>query len=255
MCEFADIAEEDLDGKDVSLDIDILADDEVSPEAELEQRVEEMDISEEIKSIVDQNMQSLTLPKSNGEWAGDRGNSEFVIDDDYIPSGRGVNPDGLTMAEILKEYDIDGVTYHNKEPDFSPFVDAEIGAVELDAFSDKRIGEGGTYALAREKAAENLGVSAEEVDRIMDERGLTWHECSDRKTVLPIPTDINAAFKHSGGISIEKSVNDLGQYLHSKFGNLVLERTPPLEGALETDLDIDAAHKAIRKDIRNNRSK
>ena len=227
---------------------------EDSLEEDFIKHVEEFDFPEEIKSVIDQNVQPLALPRSNGEWLGEAGNSEFVLDSDYIPSGRGVNSEGLTISEILKDYDVDGVTYQNKEPDFSPFIDSEIGAATLDSFSESRTGKDGTYSLASSKAAENLGVTSKEIDSMMEDRNLTWHECSDRKTVIPIPTDINAAFKHSGGISIEKGMNDLGDYLSDEYGHLSLSRGTPVDGSMEAELDIERMNKESRDRIKNHRN-
>ena len=32
------------------------------------------------------------------------------------------------------------------------------------------------------------------------ERGLTWHECNDMRTMQLVPWDINDFFKHIGGV-------------------------------------------------------
>lgn len=218
-----------------------------------EEKMNSTDVFQEIKSIVDENIQPLTLPKSHGHWSGEIGNSEFIMDDDYIPSGRGINSEGLTMQQIKEKYDFDGIEYINKEPDFSRFADKDIGAITVDEFSSERQGEGGTYTLAASKAAEQLNITSSEVEKMMKERGLTWHECGDRKTILPIPSEINAAYKHSGGISIDKNINAFSDYLDDTYGHLALDRDTPFPGEQDVDLDIDAARKQIRKDVKAHR--
>ena len=52
----------------------------------------------------------------------------------------------------------------------------------------------------------------------MEEHRLTWHETSDRKHILPIPSEINAGFKHSGGISKEQSMQAVRDVFKEKFG-------------------------------------
>ena len=254
MNEYGSSLDEDCAGDTLTgMENDML--DEISSESNFIEFDERMDLSQEILSVVDQNVQPLILPKANGEWSGEPGNSEFVMDDDYVPSGRGVNLEKLTMAEIKEKYGFDGVNYENKEPDFSPFVDLDIGTISLEEFSEERTGKGGTYNLANEKAVEELGVSKKEIRKMIKERGLTWHECDDRKTVMPIPTEINAAFKHSGGISVEKGVNALSQYLRDEYGELKLEPSTPFSRSVEVELDIDAAHKEIQNRVKNNRNK
>ena len=223
-------------------------------EEQFQNKVDELDISQEMKSIVDQNVQPLVIPQSHGHWEGEPGTSKFVMDDDYVPTGRGVNPESLTMGELKEKYDFDGVEYKNKEPDFSQFADNEIGAVSLDKFSSVRTGKGGTYDLAITKAAEQQGISPNEIKDMMDERGLTWHEVGDRKTVLPIPTEINAAFKHSGGISIEKNIDALGDYLNDEYGKLSLSRTSPADNAQDIEIDVEAAQKQIHSDVKEHKT-
>lgn len=212
--------------------------------------LDEIDVSQEIKSIMDENLQKLITPQAHGHWTGEPGNSEFVLDDDFVPTGNGVNPEGLTMRQIKDKHKFEGIYYKGKEPDFTAFVDSDIGAIELETFSTERTGKGGTYDLATEKAAKQCGMTPQEIEDMMQSRGLTWHECGDRKTLLPIPTEINAAFKHTGGISIEKNMSAFRDYLADQYGSMQPERSSPIGSGTIIDLDLNAAHKQLRKNVK-----
>ena len=166
-----------------------------------------------VKSFVDQNVNPLVLPNSKGHWEGEIGNSKWIPDDDALISWKkGGVEHTKRYADVLEEYKTDGVVYNNKEPDFSVFEDAFIGHVTIDSFSGKRTGNNGTYMMANKAAAELLSKktgeswSEKQVRDYMNDHGLTWHECSDRRTVRAIPTEINAGFKHTGGIGVQSSV-------------------------------------------------
>lgn len=57
------------------------------------------------------------LPKSDGCWEGEKGNSFWIPDDDKIPGK--ANPDNQSWAEIKSDYGIQGIEYRKGEPDFS----------------------------------------------------------------------------------------------------------------------------------------
>jgi hypothetical protein len=241
--EIADDVVVDVEGildkaEDIEMPIEPLTDEEL---------LEEVDVTAALKSVVGQNVQPLATPNSHGEWLGERGNSEWIMDDDFVPKLN--NPEELTIGEIKERYDFNAIQCSGKEPDFSPFVDESIGEVELEAFSDKRTGKDGTYDLAIQKAVEQTGLSEAEIKEHINENNLTWHECSDRRTVQPIPTIINSTFKHSGGISMEKSINALGDYLEENYGQLSLTRESPGTGQ-EIDFSAEAFHKELRGELK-----
>jgi len=217
--------------------------------------VNNIDISYEVKSIINQYVQPLALPQSNGHWEGEPGNSRFIINDDYVPLGHGVNPEGLTMGELKSKYNFDEIEYKNKEPDFTQLADKDLGIAKLDEFSAKRTGADGTYELATTTIAKQKGIDSKDVKASMDEKRLTWHEVGDRKTVMPIPTEINAAYKHSGGISVERNVNSFGNYLNDKYGKLSLSRKSPVDEKQSVDINIKTAQKQIRKGIKIHKNK
>lgn len=268
MCEFDDVSVESTDIADTEMDTDISDDvadvsleiegceTEIEPLSveELGQALDELeaseslDITNELKSVVDQNVQPLATPTSHGEWMGERGNSEWVMDDEFVPNLN--NPEGLTIGEMKEHYGFDTIQYNGKEPDFSPFLDEKIGEVELDEFSDERAGKGGTYDLAIQKAVEKTGLSESEIKDYIKGNNLTWHECADRKTVQLIPTVINSTFKHTGGIGMEKSINALGEYLSDNYGELSLTRES-LGAGQEVDFDAEAFHKELRGKLKD----
>lgn len=190
------------------------------------------DITEEereklVRDVVEQNVTVSTLPKTGGHWLDEAtpGDTKWILDDDIEITWRKAGETHVLSGKELKEkYDIDGVNYIGKEPDFVPFEDEILGHVELENFMPQRMGKEGTYANATQLVAENLGWQPSDVDRYMEEHGLTWHECGNRRTVRAIPTEINAAFKHTGGIGIEKSFGAMSKELHDRYGDMNLKR-------------------------------
>lgn len=135
-------------------------------------------------------------PISDGEWTGERGDSKWIPDSDYVPKKS--NPEGKTWGEILKDYGVDGIEFKNGEPDFSPF---SKGEVEIDDFSENR---DDNFDQADEKLAEQRGCTPEEVQKWRKEHGYTWHECSDMKTMQKVSAEVHNNVPHSGGISRAK---------------------------------------------------
>ena len=248
----SDVSEEDCDmglsddsDEMFSIEKDIIIDnnqeiDDISPADELEPGFGQMDVdslesdkidagqidvSQEIRSLVEQNVLDSVLPKTGGHWSGDAGNSEWIIDDDYeIRWGKGEGRKSISGRELKEKYGISGIEYHNNEPVFDSIEDNLIGHVELNNFSEKRLGNGGTYDLSTKAAASNLNCDETDIKTYMDERELTWHERGDRKTVQAVPEEINAAFKHTGGIGIEKSFSAISKSLDDRYGELILDR-------------------------------
>lgn len=222
--------------------------------AGLEVRMQDVaDDADLIKDLVDQNVTKTHLPQ-NGEWftSSAKGNSDFIISDDAIIRwGRG-DKDQCTGAELKQwmreKYGIDSVRYNHKEPDFSPFADSNIGQIYLDKMPTKR--SGGSYSQAEKIAMSKLGLKSQtDVQEYMKRVGLTWHECSDGHSVIAIPTRINAAFKHTGGISIERSVESMRETISLQTdGALFSLQRESHEGKTEgLSQAIDAQHENFRE--------
>ena len=171
-----------------------------------------------IKDLVDQNVSKSAMPK-NGEWsdASQEGNSDYIVSDDAEIKWEKNGAHSCTGRELKtwmeENYGVSSVTYDHKEPDFSPFEDKNIGEITADKMSTDRTGGEGTFKYAESVAAERMGMTTAELKQYMSDNELTWHECADRHTIRAIPTRINAAFKHSGGISMQKSVESMATTL------------------------------------------
>lgn len=145
------------------------------------------------------------LPKSDGGWTGEPGNSTWIPDPDYVPQ-KG-NPEGKTWGEILDEYSIDGIPFNDGEPDFSGVAEAEVQVDEIGPDRDEN------FAKADETLAEQWTKeqkdghdwTAEDVRNYRKENHLTWHECGDRTTMQLVPAEVHSNVPHSGGVSAAKA--------------------------------------------------
>ena len=98
------------------------------------------------------------IPRTGGEWDGEAGDSKWYPNRDTEPGDRnGTNPEHKTWGEILDKYKIDGISFHNGEPDFS---EISKGNVEIDDFTDSR---DSNFDQADEKLAKQRGCTPEEV--------------------------------------------------------------------------------------------
>lgn len=150
-----------------------------------------------------ENLRNCPIDGNNGHWEGERGNSKWVPDADYIPAevkGRTrSNPDGLTTGQLLEKYGIDdGVIYTDGEPNFS---EVSKGTVEIESFSTER---SDNFDQADTELAAAKGCTPGEVAQWRKENNYTWHECKDMRTMQKVPNEIHANFPHSGGISEAK---------------------------------------------------
>lgn len=251
-------AEEELNenSADEIFEMDVYEIEELSKEeneVEVSAGIEEIpDVSYEMRSIADLNVTSPTLPVNGGHWSDPEaiGNSMWIPDDDTeVKWQKSGEWHSISGAELKSRFGIEGIEYHGNEPDFSGLEDAKLGHAELEEFSADRRGTDGTYDLSVRQTAERLGWSEDEVRQYMDEHGLTWHECGDRKTVRAIPTEINAAFKHTGGIGIEKSIEAVSDAIQDQYGTVSLDRNS-LKGKVEIE-DISEAIKSAQQIYRN----
>lgn len=162
---------------------------------ELEKNIFAVDLAEASEGL-------RRIPKENGAWTDEPGNSTWVPDSDYLP--KVYNPEEKTWGEILKENGIDGVKYNDGEPDFSEIADA---TVEIDDFSDSRAKN---YAQADERLAEQWNKeskdsrtdwTSDDVAEYREENNMTWHERSDMKTMDLVSSEVHNNIPHSGGIS------------------------------------------------------
>jgi hypothetical protein len=112
-------------------------------------------------------------PLSNGEWiTGDRGNGIFRHNDPNIQA----------FYELAGT---EGIEYQNAEPNFEPFA---LDTVQIDQFSSDRRSN-------FKQATDALSILG-----TLKGDNTTYHECSDRKTIMEVPTEFHAAHKHIGGV-------------------------------------------------------
>ena len=166
----------------------------------------------------------MVIPQKGGSWTGEPGNSEFV-------------PDDPEVRRAMKEYGRDSVAFTDQRVDFSPFseVDTPWGKIDTkveighmvggkDARQSKTPdGMPGNYEQARAELEKkvldeygDVGATQEEVRAWMKEfeKGRTWHEDPDRKTMMSVPTVINSKVKHTGGVSEAGYVQAWGDVSH-----------------------------------------
>jgi len=153
--------------------------------------IKEYDVS---IAIVSDNIKHC--PLENGHWDGERGDSKWIPDPDYVPQKS--NPEGKTWREILAKYGIDGIPFKDGEPDFS---EISKGTVEIEGFSSDR---SDNFDKADAELAKQRGCTPEEVAKWRKENGYTWHECKDMKTMQKVPSEVHNNVPHSGGISESK---------------------------------------------------
>lgn len=160
---------------------------------------------QDIDKPIAKELKGCPIEGNGGIWSGERGNSTWHPNVSEVPKNPLTNPNGLTWGEILEKYSIDGITFKDGEPDFSP---VSKGTVKIDNFTDNRYGKGGNFDQACKKLAEERGCTKEEVKTWMRENKYTWHERSDCKTMDKVPTEVHGNVRHSGGISEIKSNQD-----------------------------------------------
>ena len=150
----------------------------------------------DVLSKISVNDSLKNCPIENGQWEGERGNSKWKPDDDYVPQKQ--NPEGKTWGDILKDQGLDGINFKDGEPDFSSI---SKGDVEIEDFSSSR---DDNFDKADIELAKKRGCSPEEVAKWRKENGYTWHECRDMKTMQKVPSIVHNNVSHRGGISEAK---------------------------------------------------
>ena len=146
------------------------------------------------------------IPRTDGKWSGEAGNSNWHPDKDLIP--KKFNDTQKTWGKILEENKIDSISFKEGEPDFSVI---SKGTVEIESFSDVRYGVGGNFDQANHQLADYKGCTKQEVQNWMKENNYTWHERSDCRTMDKVPREIHNNINHSGGISVIKKQIEYGR--------------------------------------------
>jgi len=146
-----------------------------------------------------ESVKNCPVEGKNGHWEGERGDSRWKPDPDYVPQKS--NPDGRNWKEILDKYGIESIPYKDGEPNFS---EISKGDVEIEPFSATRTDN---FDKADIKLAKQKGCTPEEVVKWRKESGYTWHECKDMKTMQKVPSEVHNNVSHCGGVSEAKKGN------------------------------------------------
>ena len=218
-----------------------------------------------MRDVLEENVTKQKLPSARRvEWLeeGASGESSCRLREDAElkihdkASNSDITYTGKEFAEHMKEaYGTDIVNYSHREPDFTPFehefTNEKInefmqqkygsewensegtseGHVQLEHMDTKR--NGGTFSQASDIIAERLGISREDVEDYMKSNNLTWHECGDRHTVRAIPSEINQAFGHTGGIGLQQDVEALAESINRVTGDHITLEKGFLNGKIE----------------------
>ena len=122
-----------------------------------------------------------------GHWTGERGESDFVLDEPIILK------DGTVVSKI---------SYHNAIPDFSGYAKAQINILNMTNNRDLN------FKQADELLAELWSKTKfngrtwtpRDVANYRADNGFTWHEMNNLKTMQLVPSDINGTWGHLGGV-------------------------------------------------------
>lgn len=151
------------------------------------------------------NAGQIKLPKEDGYWSNERGNSLFY-------------PQDKDRVDILKKYGVDSVEYIDDKPDFSPFIVDEYSDIKISTFGDNRMKN---FSSADRVYAAKKGISPVEARRFRKNNQLTWHEIDSDGNMILIPQEVHSKFVHSGGISeIKKMRVDKAKQAVEKYRNL-----------------------------------
>ncbi|KHD37946.1 hypothetical protein NL50_00085 [Clostridium acetobutylicum] len=126
-------------------------------------------------------------------------------------------PPDPELSKILDGAGIDGIEYRNGVPDFTPVSKANIeiehmvgGKLKMGTKAreinfvqaDKKLAEqlNNSPELARKFGMEPGEISVKDIRNFRKKNKYTWHELNDCKTIQLVPSKINNAFGHVGGV-------------------------------------------------------
>lgn len=169
---------------------------------------------------------SQQIRKSNCHWEPvnhPNGNGFCIGDPDFIiPRGHYDNVRQLPLRLLHMESGIQGISYKNGQPDFSP---CAYDTVKVDGYSyirhqaDMTKEEKDLEDCIQERAIKQFalkwgwGQDENAIQRVRDflsnidepefekRRLYVIHECIDLETVMIVPREIHAFYRHSGGVS------------------------------------------------------
>lgn len=157
--------------------------------------------------------QKLRIPKSNGHWSGEPGNSKWMPNRDFIPKNKNYgNRYGKTMGQILDENNTDGITFRNNEPDFTPFAKYQT-KIDYENLPQKihnqllkeKPQRTALHDFAYNKIAKENGMTYDDILKIKRELNLTPHETLDGRIQL-VPYEIHENIEHEGGVALFRAL-------------------------------------------------
>lgn len=172
-----------------------------------------------MRELMTSRMPPKTSPK--GRWTGERGNSDFILDDDYVWNGQ-------SIRELKKKYHIEGelkVRYRDGEPIFDKSNSLASTTVEYkqhynykdlkdlhDPINEKLSNEKWVQAKIDKKAVnptrdyiENAAIDGSRVSGARN----TYHEAMDGETIYIVPDFIHQICTHNGGRSVAALVQNI----------------------------------------------
>lgn len=178
----------------------------------------QISVDSTIKSMIDKTVMSDRLPGENkGTWIdGEAGNGFYALNDNEVFTCGKISMTGLQIKNLFGAV---SVTYKDNEPDFMPFA-VNNGTVCPVPVSKMPTNRTDSYHEAEKYCAKMSGMTVKEIRRYMKENNLTWHETADRKFIIPVPSIINAAFPHTGGISKQQSFEAVSYVMNRKLSKV-----------------------------------
>lgn len=151
------------------------------------------------------------VPKSNGIWTGERGNSLWIPDDEFVPINKNYsNIFNKKWRQIKSDHRVDGVNYVLSRPDFSNItIDTvnfdwirAIGSNKMEKLVGPKKEHFDLHEYAFELLAKKWNKSYSEIHQYKDENIYVWHEDPDCSTLRLIPQEVHGNVDHWGGVAM-----------------------------------------------------
>lgn len=152
----------------------------------------------------------LVTPINNGKWLGERGNSKWIPDKNYVPGGNKnyANPKNKTWGQILKENGIDGIDFKDGVPNFDKVskMESKIDYSKIPDKAKKQLLKEKPQRTALhdyfyDKLAKEKKMTVEEIRHFKESNNLVPHETIDGRIQL-VPREIHDNLTHEGGVAL-----------------------------------------------------
>ena len=194
------------------------------PEAERKKILADLTPEFKVKILQTKKLMSSRFPSSKkGLFKGEKGNSDFVLNDSYVWKDKKTG-ETMTVGELRKKYNIKDpivIPYRNGEPDFSKYAFGKVKVNYTDDIDYKDLK--GLHNQANVKLSNEQWVKQRQHnDAANPARDLienmtidgqykkgcrnTYHETWDGETILIVPDFINDVCTHDGGRALAQIV-------------------------------------------------